>query len=263
MDIYVINLDRHTDRWRHMSAILAPLDVNVVRVRAFDGKRLRERPTPAKPRPRALPALGMVLTRFEIACVISHRFAWRKFLASGASHALIAEDDLHVGANVAAFLNDPALTQTGYDLIKLEAHRDLVVLGRKAAARTAGREIRDLASYIPGAGAYLICRSAAERLLVLTRGAPDMADQLIFNAPKYRPLGFAHFKIGQVQPAPFVQDILLPQALQKPGLTSYIGENRGARSGPRGPRGYRFMRELLRPLRNAWFHKHSELIEFE
>lgn len=263
MDIYVINLDRHADRWRHASAALAGVDAHVVRVRAFDGQRLRERPFPAKPRAGALPALGMVLTRFEIACVLSHRRAWRKFLASGAGRCVVVEDDIHLGANVSAFLNDPALLSTGLDLVKLEAHRDWVVLDRKLAAIVQGREIRRLLTYMPGAGAYLLTRSAAERLLPLTRGAPDMADQLIFNAPKYRPLGFAHFRIGQVRPAPFIQDILLPQAEQSAALETYIGERRGERRRERSFSLAKIRRELLRPLRDFWFRRRAVHVEFE
>lgn len=262
MDAYVINLDRHAERWRHTSAALADSGLNVIRVRACDGQRLRERSGPAKPRPGALPALGMTLTRFEIACVLSHRRAWRKFLASGASHAVVFEDDIHVGRDVAAFANDPALLETGLDLVKLESHRDRVVLARRRAARVGDREIRELLSYMPGAGAYLISRPAAKRLLALTRGAPDMADQLIFNRWKYRPLGFEHFRIGQVNPAPFIQDILLPQDKQTQALETYIGERRGERVRDRAISFAKLRRELARPLREFWFRRRSVLIGF-
>src|ERR1700677_4914339 len=88
MKIYLINLDRHPERLAHMRKQLD--GVAFERVSAVDGSR---RPPTTKG-----------LTRFELACLESHRIAWRKFLASAESLACFLEDDVHVQPGFAALL---------------------------------------------------------------------------------------------------------------------------------------------------------------
>ena len=70
MKVYVINLDRHSDRLAHMRQQLG--DIAFARVAAVDGSKS--------------PETTKGLTRFELACLKSHRNAWRMFL-SGRTHS--------------------------------------------------------------------------------------------------------------------------------------------------------------------------------
>ena len=90
MKIYLINLDRHPERLAHMRKQLD--GVAFERISAVDGSR---RPPTTKG-----------LTRFELACLESHRTAWRRFLASADSLACFLEDDLHVQPGFAALLSE-------------------------------------------------------------------------------------------------------------------------------------------------------------
>ena len=64
MKVYVLNLDRQPERLAHMRAQLS--DVPFERIAAIEGAN------------DAPSAKG--LTRFELACLASHRAAWRQFL---------------------------------------------------------------------------------------------------------------------------------------------------------------------------------------
>ena len=120
MKIYCINLDRFSERFTRLQSLLAGSGLDLIRISALDGKRLRERQAPAQPRPQALPAKGTMLTRFEIGAVLSHRKAWRAFLRTSDTHALFIEDDVYFGEHFARYLLSPAFENTKFDIINLE-----------------------------------------------------------------------------------------------------------------------------------------------
>ena len=80
MKIYLINLDRHPERLEHMRKQLN--GVAFERISALDGSND--------------PATTKGLSRFELACLESHKLAWRQFLNGPEGHACFLEDDLHV-----------------------------------------------------------------------------------------------------------------------------------------------------------------------
>ncbi len=85
MRVYVINLDRHTQRLARMRDLLRGVD--------FERIAAVEAATAGGPEHRhKLPLRFEDMTRFERACAASHALAWNKLLESGASHACILED---------------------------------------------------------------------------------------------------------------------------------------------------------------------------
>jgi glycosyl transferase family 25 len=242
MDCYVINLDRHPERWDRMVAELAKHGLLPHRLRAFDGMRLR-------PDTRRLaPDGGYAMSRFEIACVLSHRRAWRALVRSGAPAAMVFEDDIHVGQGIAALVTDPALLELGFDLLHLETFWGQVLVDRRQGGVVQGRRIDRLLTTHWGAAGYILTRSAAERLLRETRGAPLPADWLLFDEICFTEMGF---RVGQVLPAIVVQEQLrLGPARDRGALPSAIAEDRGRPLGRkikrRGVR--RILREVTRPI---------------
>ena len=187
MKIYLINLDRHPDRLAHMREQLD--GVAFERISAVDGS--------------TRPATIKGLTRFELACLESHRNAWRRFLASGESLACFLEDDVHVRPGFAALLSEakwPADAHT----VKLDTYFQKVRLGERLSA-SGGREIARLYSRHESAAAYILSRDGATRYLELTENAKQPADYAVFpNSP--RRLGL---NIYQLVPAIAIQDHLL------------------------------------------------------
>jgi glycosyl transferase, family 25 len=188
MKIYLINLDRHPERLAHMRQQLNGIAFE--RVSAVDGSM---RPPTAKG-----------LTRFELACLESHRTAWRKFLASTESLACFLEDDLHVQPGFAALLSETNWTPSDAHAVKLDTYFQMVRLGERLSA-TAERRIARLYSRHESAAAYILSRDGAARYLELTESAKQPADYAVFpNMP--RRLGL---NIYQLVPAIAIQDHLL------------------------------------------------------
>ena len=85
MKIYLINLDRHPERFAHMRKQLN--GVAFERISAVDGSND--------------PPTTKGLSRFELACLESHKLAWRQFLYGRDGCACFLEDDLHVWPGLA------------------------------------------------------------------------------------------------------------------------------------------------------------------
>ena len=97
MKIYLINLDRHPDRLAHMRKQLN--GVAFERISAVDGSND--------------PPTTKGLSRFELACLESHKLAWRQFLNGPEGHACFLEDDLHVWPGFAALTSKRLLDTDG------------------------------------------------------------------------------------------------------------------------------------------------------
>ena len=154
MKIYLINLDRHPERLAHMRTQLD--GVAFERISAVDGS--------------TRPATMQGLTRFELACLESHRTAWRKFLASAESLACFLEDDLHIQPGFAALLSEARWPPKDAHSVKLDTYFQKVRLGERLSA-SGGREIARLYSRHESAAAYILSRDGATRYLELTESA--------------------------------------------------------------------------------------------
>jgi glycosyl transferase family 25 len=187
MTIYLINLDRHPQRLAHMREQLD--GVAFERVSAVDGS--------------TRPATIKGLTRFELACLESHRTAWRRFLASAECLACFLEDDVHIQPGFAALLREAKWPKDAHT-VKLDTYFQTVRLGERLSA-SGGREIARLYTRHESAAAYILSRDGAQRYLELTESASQPADYAVFpNSP--RRLGL---NIYQLVPAIAIQDHLL------------------------------------------------------
>jgi glycosyl transferase family 25 len=188
MKVYLINLDRNPERLAHMREQLNGIAFE--RISAVDGSND--------------PPTMKGLTRFELACLESHRTAWRKFLASAESLACFLEDDLHVNPGFAALLNGAKWPPRDAHAVKLDTYFQKVRLGKRMSM-SGGREIARLYSRHESAAAYILSRDGATRYLELTESARQPADYAVFpNTP--RRLGL---NIYQLVPAIAIQDHLL------------------------------------------------------
>ncbi len=129
MQVYVINLDRDRDRLTHMQRQLGA--VAFIRVPAIDGTKSSE----ATKR----------LTRFELACLASHRVAWRQFLSGSDACACFLEDDIHISPGFAAIVGDPSWVPNDAHSVKLDTYLQTVKLGERRTIRD-GRQIARLYS---------------------------------------------------------------------------------------------------------------------
>jgi len=188
MKVFLINLDRHADRLEHMRAQLN--GVKFERISAIDGSN--DPPT----------AKG--LTRFELACLESHKVAWRTFLGGPGNHACFLEDDLHIWPGFAALVGDEAWIPNDAHSVKIDTYLQKVELGDRRVA-IGGRQVARLYSRHQSSAAYILSRAGAARYLELTAEASLPADYSLFpNHP--RRLGL---RIYQLMPAVALQDHLM------------------------------------------------------
>ena len=212
MKIFLINLDRDTERLAHMRKQLD--GVAFERVPAVDGSKD--------------PPTTKGLTRFELACLESHRIAWRQFLNSSENCACIVEDDLHIWPGFAGLTRSDSWIPAGAHSVKLDTYLQKVELGERRVA-VGDRQIAQLYSRHQSSAAYILTREGAARYLDLTASASLPADYALFpNHP--RRLGL---QIYQLIPAIAIQDHLLAPDQGGKAFTTAMAAANGSSVRPR------------------------------
>jgi glycosyl transferase family 25 len=202
MKIYLINLDRHPQRLKRMENLLRGLPFR--RIAAVDGR------TVAGPEERdgSLPPSCENLSRYEKACTLSHRAAWREFLAGQKRYACILEDDIFISPDFQKFMSDPSWIPPGCDLVKIETCCQNVMLSRVEAGAL-DRALTELRSLHQGTGAYILSRRGAEILLAETTRPRLPVDFVVFDNEVLR----RHGPLLQLVPALCVQAHHLPDGI--------------------------------------------------
>ncbi len=179
MQIYLINLGRRPDRLAAMAARAGALNLALERVDAVDA---------AAAEPGALDRwfagrgpLGEI-PRGDKACLLSHRLAWERFLATGTSHAVFLEDDVVLSQGGGDLLRDDAWIPGHAAVVKLEHYgpQGQRVLLRDLRPVKEGFQLGRMLSRHTGAAAYILSRRAAEFLLAQPRFDLPV-DHLLFN----------------------------------------------------------------------------------
>ncbi|MEJ3619757.1 MULTISPECIES: glycosyltransferase family 25 protein [Brachymonas] len=120
MKIYVLNLDRRPDRMAKVASQMESLGLHFERISAIDGKE-EDAQVALVAKRKFLLNQKRLPSRGEQACAASHVKIWKNFLCSGASHALILEDDVLLAPSVPAFIED-FLREPELDFLNLSAN---------------------------------------------------------------------------------------------------------------------------------------------
>ncbi|WP_299131776.1 glycosyltransferase family 25 protein [uncultured Amaricoccus sp.] len=178
MRAWVINLDRSPDRWAFSEAQGARLALDLTRVAAVDGQAI----------PDALHAelcppgrRGVRITKYELACYLSHLTAWEALVATGASHGVVFEDDIQLADDAADFLDATGWLPAGADLVKLTANKRRAKLSLRASPTLNGRALRRLHSPTIDSAGYVISAAHAGRLLAQPRRFSRPVDRALFD----------------------------------------------------------------------------------
>ena len=146
-------------------------------------------------------ASRFIISAGAIAVFESHRKAWKLIVDSGDSHGAVFEDDVVCSKELPAFLSADWIPPD-CDVIKLETFLDRATIRVTPACRFSGRRIVRLYGRHLGTSAYVISRSAAERLLAASGNFSDPVDEFLFNAQS---LHFPRLTLYQLDPAPCIQ----------------------------------------------------------
>jgi glycosyl transferase, family 25 len=227
LKIFYINLDRAPDRRAFTEQKLAGLDFE--RVAAVDGK--------------LNPPTKKALNRFQIACIDSHRVAWRKFLDGSESYACFLEDDLHFSPDFPAFVADAGWIPADAHAVKLDSFYNVVMVGAPVPAPL-GRALARLFTRHESSAAYILSRHGAETFLRLSENPTKPVDYILFPED---PIG-EKLDLYQLTPAVAVQDSRYEEH-HAPGQKFVSAIARTDRPGPDGalPRlWFKLKRETVR-----------------
>ncbi|MDJ0522233.1 MAG: glycosyltransferase family 25 protein [Planctomycetota bacterium] len=198
MLVLVINLDRRPDRMAAMARQLEGLGLEYERVQAVDARDLAGDPregirVPSNPYPFTLP---------EIACYQSHRRCWEILVDSGASNALILEDDVILSQRTAQVLRDARFHPPSDGVLRAEAAVLHALLAWRPRVAANGFAVHGYASTQWHAAAYVLGDDAARLLLARAFEPKDVVDAVLMHPP---PIGVDGLRRFQLAPAIAVQ----------------------------------------------------------
>jgi len=106
--VFVINLDRSTDRLAHITAQLDGLGMKFRRIPAVDGRLHPPSADPDYDARRTRRFSGRELNSGEVGCFQSHRIAARLFLETGSPVGMVLEDDAVLAPELPALVAELA-----------------------------------------------------------------------------------------------------------------------------------------------------------
>lgn len=163
--IFVINLDRSKERLLKIQPLVDQLGFNVERIAAIDGSLLSADEIKEKVNEKKyLQHMGDFPKRGTIGCSLSHIKTWEKFLQSNSGFAIIFEDDVSFDpVKMKQIIEELLLNQKLWDVVSFEIHRKGTPLTIKKLKND--QKLVLYLTEITDAGAYIINRQAAEKLL--------------------------------------------------------------------------------------------------
>jgi glycosyl transferase family 25 len=201
---YLLNLDRSTDRLRHMTEQFMRIGQPFVRIAGVDGTAFTEEEFRhfAIRRPLHAPwSTGVA------GCLLSHVKAWRVIAEADQPYAAVFEDDAHFATDMGALLASTDWIPTDADVVKLESNSRMILKPGREISVAPSRKLHEAVSGSWGSAGYIISRSAAHR----AADAPDewhhAPDNFLFK-PASTPFA-ATLRRYQVKPAVCIQDMLL------------------------------------------------------
>jgi glycosyl transferase, family 25 len=177
---YVINLDKDADRLQFFSENFKRLALEFERISAVNGKNFSEQDYQefVRLRPRNN---GKGWLRGQMGCFLSHFSAW-ELIANGAEeYCAVFEDDVHISDDLKNLLQDASWIPTSADVIRLETSTNRVRLSTSPFVQKSGRTAYKVMSTSWNAGAYILSRTAAKKLIELPLAQHQPSDILLFN----------------------------------------------------------------------------------
>ena len=192
LPVWLINLDRATERRRQMEERLGLLGLNYTRFDAIDGRRDWERLSSSVDISAFRRNVGRDVIPGEIGASHSHLEVWRQLIASEFEIGLVLEDDVVFHKDFIDAINAALTVKQSWDFLKLNKIRAKQPI---CQGQVAGWRLNAYLGPATGLGAYLIRRDLAERLvsscLPIRRPIDRELDRL--HVHRFRHLGLEPF----------------------------------------------------------------------
>lgn len=198
-------------RWQRMAALLQGLEIK--RIAAVDGKDIEG----SEQRDRSQRLCYEALSRYERACILSHRLACEEFLATGERYGCIFEDDILISHDFPRFINDESWIPDQCNVMKIETTRQPVFISSKSVA-CFNRRAALLCSLHLGSAAYIVNRAGALALLKATLQPQDAIDRIMYEKGGLEILG----PVYQLFPAVCIQADHQPGVVPFPEIESSV-----------------------------------------
>ena len=188
-NIYVLNLPRATKRLKLISKILSALELEFKVVSGVDGKELSEGTNEIQ----FSKILHKKLSPAEVGCYLSHKKAWQMISEGDKEFGVVLEDDAVFGERLKNFLIELEKSDFTFDVLHVEdvGKRDSRFITTKDSERIFNEvSVYRLLSPAIFAGALVISKEGARKLLSLSSTKIEPTDELLFNiySPLYKEL---------------------------------------------------------------------------
>lgn len=203
---YLINLDKDSERLGSFKRQFERLNIEFERIPAVDGRQVSEAVYTefqrARPRNHKKGWL-----RGQMGCFLSHYAAWQIIANGDEPFGAVFEDDIYISDGLGIVLSSGAWIPEGVDIVRLEPSTNRIRLGQRKVLAREGRDYFQVLSTSWCAGAYLLSRSAARRLIEIRPEQHQPADIMLFS---FEDSAVApDLTILQCQPALCIQDKFL------------------------------------------------------
>ncbi|MGY5808311.1 glycosyltransferase family 25 protein [Rhizobium sp. LEGMi198b] len=164
LPVYLINIDRATDRLAEIKRQSDEFGIRIERVDGVDGALLPREQWIDVDHDRFRRRHGRVILPGEYGCYRSHLMALRQFLADGSEAAVIIEDDIALDGDFLARAMAAKEAIPNAEVIKLVNHR---WGGFRAAAQSRTGDLIGRCLFGPqgSTACYLVTRSGAEKIV--------------------------------------------------------------------------------------------------
>jgi glycosyl transferase, family 25 len=171
-EVFVISLERATERREYMRKIVDQLGFNATIVSAVDGKCLRPEQRARYKSERATRVYGCEMSDNEIGCYLSHLSIYAKMVENRIDTALVLEDDISCAPNLKSIVeNVLKLPESSWQVVRLQSSKTVVSHPRhprgigEHITQIGERDIFRLKVSVLGGCAYLIRLNAARAML--------------------------------------------------------------------------------------------------
>jgi glycosyl transferase, family 25 len=215
---YIINLEQDVVRMGVIAVRFQELGLAFERIDAVDGRQMSDAAFDDFANARDSKDGGW--GRGQAGCFLSHYRVWEDIAQGSASHAAVFEDDVHLAQSISDLFKDSSWLPEAFDIVRLETSTNRVLLDREAAHRVCGRSLYRLRSASWCAGAYILSREGARKILSVPPSRHNSVDHFLFS---FETTSVAReLEIYQISPALATQDKFLEETTSALGFTSNI-----------------------------------------
>jgi glycosyl transferase family 25 len=215
---YVINLEQDAARMGVIAARFQELGLAFERIDAVDGRKMSDAAFDAFAKDRESKDGGW--GRGQAGCFLSHYRVWEDIAQGSASCAAVFEDDVHLAQSISDFFKDSSWLPGAFDIVRLETSTNRVLLDRETVHHLLGRSLYRLRSASWCAGAYILSREGARKILSIPPSRHNSVDHFLFS---FETTSVAQeLAIYQMSPALATQDKFLEKRTAALGFASNI-----------------------------------------